>query len=275
MLPVKVENIHEIEPYIQAERYELMLKETNSLMPQIMETIESFNKASSQLKTVTLDINDLTEIGTAKHIVAAIDQTRKALKESEIGVRRKELDLKRKEEQLANASGFDADELEIDILEIHSQLEDVRAAQRGALRRLSFLAEQYRAICDSLGVETVTEEMYEENEPKYHVMRAMSQALAAARARGGLIDEGNFIYFQDLGINGAAMQRELIAYLEMEQSVINDGNVPSFEMQYSWLDAIGEKFKGEVARYAEARNLKPRVNIALAQAPALAELESE
>ncbi len=274
MLPVKVENITEVQSYIAPERYEVMLQETNTLMPKIMETIESFNKASSQLKTVTLDINDLTEIGTAKHIVAAIDQTRKALKESEISVKRKEIEIKRKEKQLETASGFDADELEIDLLELDSQLEDVRASQRGALRRMTFLAEQYRAICDSLGVEVVTEEMYEENEPKYHVMRAMSQALAAARARGGLIDEGNFIYFQDLGINGAAMQRELIAYLEMEQNVLNDEHVPTFEMQMSWLDAIGEKFKGEVGRYAQARNLNPRVDYALAQKPTLAELES-
>lgn len=273
MLPVKVENTSEVDSYIQTDRYELMLKETNSIMPKIMETIESFNKASSQLKTVTLDINDLTEIAIAKHIAAAIDQTRKALKESEISVRRMELKIKRKEDKLQKSSGFDIDEIEIDLLELNSKLEDLRAAQRGALRRLSFLAEQHKSICDSLGVESITEEMYEENEPKNHVMRAMSQALAAARARGGLIDEGNFIYFQDLGINGAAMQRELIAYLEMEQQVINEGNVPSFEMQLSWLEAVGEKFKGEVARYAEARNLKPRINYALAQNPSMAELE--
>jgi hypothetical protein len=94
-------------------------------------------------------------------------------------------------------------------------------------------------------------------------MRAFSQALAAARARQGLIDEGNFIYLQDLGINGAAAQRELVAYLEAEQNLLNEGIVPTFEMQRDWLRAVGEKFAPEVSRYAEARGLIPFVDAAL------------
>ena len=139
------------------------------------------------------------------------------------------------------------------------------AAQRGAVRKLAYLIEQYDAICQRLGVDVITEEMYEADQAKYHVMRAFSQGLAAARARGGSIDEGNFIYFQDLGVNGAAAQREMSAYLQAEQEVLNKGQVPTFEMQKTWLEAVGEKFAGEVTRYAEYRGLRPVIPEVFAQ----------
>jgi len=252
-------------PAVPNSRYDMMMQDVTRSLPAITETQESFNKSSSQLKTVTLDINDLTPVGTARHIVAAIDRTRKALKESEINAQRKEIDARDKRHRLTTASGFDAERLEVDLLEIESQLEDLRASQRGAIRKLAFLTEQYRSICDGLGVEVITEEMYEADQATYHVMRALSQALAAARARGGLIDEGNFIYLQDLGINGAAAQREMTAYFEAEHDLLNNGRVPTFEMQATWLRAMADKFAGEVTRYAESRGMAPLVRHALAQ----------
>jgi len=246
-------------------RYDNMMSRVQEVMPRVMESSESFGKSSSQLKTVTLDITDLTDVGAAKHILASINRTRQALKESEIAVRRKRLDLTRKEAALKDATGFDVDEILIDITELESQLEDTMAAQRGAVRKLAYLIEQYDAICQRLGVDVITEEMYEADQAKYHVMRAFSQGLAAARARGGSIDEGNFIYFQDLGVNGAAAQREMSAYLQAEQEVLNKGQVPTFEMQKAWLDAVGEKFAGEVTRYAEYRGLRPVIPEVFAQ----------
>ena len=245
--------------------YESMTGRIQEIMPRVIESSESFNKSSSQLKTVSLDITDLTDIGAAKHILASINRTRQALKESEIGVRRKRLDISRKEKELETAIGFDADELLIDLTELESQLEDVMAAQRGAVRKMAYLIEQYDAICQKIGVDIITEEMYEQDQARYHIMRAFSQGLAAARARGGTIDEGNFIYFQDLGVNGAAAQREMSAYFQAEQELLNKGQVPTFEMQASWLEAVGEKFAGEVSRYAEYRGFVPMISTVFAQ----------
>lgn len=247
-------------------RYDSMMTRVQEVMPRVMESSESFGKSSSQLKTVTLDITDLTDVGAAKHILASINRTRQALKESEIAVRRKRLDLTRKEAALETATGFDADEILIDLTELGSQLEDTMAAQRGAVRKLAYLIEQYDAICQRLGVDVITEEMYEADQAKYHVMRAFSQGLAAARARGGVIDEGNFIYFQDLGVNGAAAQREVTAYFAAEQEMLNNMQVPTFEMQKNWLEAVGEKFAGEVSRYASSRGFVPVIPEVFAQA---------
>lgn len=247
------------------ERYERMIDKVTDLLPRIDASNESFYKSDSQIKTVTLNVTDLTDVGAAKHILARIERKREALKESELGLRRKRIELAQKQDELDNASGYQAELLEIDILELASQIESTQNYQRGAIREVTFLVHQYEAICKKLGVEVITEEMYEANESKAQVMRAFSQALAAARSRQGLIDEGNFIFFQDLGINGAAAQREVVAFLEMEQQIINNGKIPTFELQYDWLNAVSDKFCEQVALYSEYRGLVPHVEEALAQ----------
>lgn len=244
--------------------YERMMESIADRLPAIDLSSQAFYKSDSQLKMVSLDINDLTDVGAAKHILARIERKRAALRESEVAIRRKRIDLAEAEDQLAAAEGFAAKRLEVDVLELMSQIEDTKNYQAGAIREVRHLVEQYEAICQRLGVEVITEQMYEDDQPRYHVIRAFSQALAAARARHGVIDEGNFIYFQDLGINGAAAQRELTAYLEAEQQLLNEGRVPTFEMQHSWLMAVGDKFAGEVTRYVRHRGLSPRTPEALA-----------
>lgn len=250
---------------LMPEKYGKMIAEIGQRLPEINESNKSFYKSDSQLKMVSLDITDLTDIGVAKHVLARIERKQAALRESEISIRRKRIDLAEVQEKASRATGYDRQRLEIDALELASQIEETTNYQSGAIREVRHLIGQYEAICERLQVKVITEEMYEADQAKYHVIRAFSQALAAARARGGLIDEGNFIYLQDLGINGAAAQREVIAFLEAEQQMLNDGQVPTFEIQHGWLMAIGKKFAPEVLRYVEHRGLRPLTQAALAE----------
>lgn len=243
--------------------YKKMADRVSELMPSIQESSQSFYKTDSQLKTVTLNVTELTDIGAAKHILARIEKKKQALTESEITIKRQLIKHKKIQKQLASAVDEDAELLELDLIEIESQVESSRNYQKGALREVAFLVEQYQLILDKLGVTYITEDMYEEDQATHHIMKAFSQALAAARARQGLIDEGNFIYFQDLGINGAAAQREVIALLEKEQELLNEGVVPTFELQYEWLKKVAAKFKDEVGRYARAKGFNPLVESAL------------
>lgn len=245
------------------EQYAGMQNRINEVMPKIQASSQSFYKSDSQLKIVSLDITELTDVGAAKHILARIERKKQALKESHLKLEKKKIKLAKKQEKHSEAEGHDKELLDLEILELNSRIEDTTNYQAGAIRELAFLVEQYESICERLGVEVITEDMYEADQAKYHVMRAFSQALASARARQGTIDEGNFIYFQDLGINGAAAQREVIALLEKEQEILNSGQVPTFELQYEWLQAIGEKFASEIQRYAEARGFIPLVEGAL------------
>ena len=81
----------------------------------------------------------------------------------------------------------------------------------------------------------------------------MKQALNAARARGGVIDEGNLIYLFDMGINSAQAQAEIYSYLQMENKLMNEGKAPTHEMTMRWLEACADKWEGDPQKFAERR----------------------
>lgn len=238
------------------EQYTPMLSKIDSILPLANIDSENFNKSSSQFKVATLDVVDLTPVNSAKHLLAVIQQTRQALEEAGIKLRRKKLELKRKELELMSSEGSDTDELVIDIDELKIHIQNIEAAGRGAVRKLAHALSQYQAILDSLGKEHLTELDYEKDQVRYHIMTAFNQALTAARARGGLIDEGNHIYLFQLGINGAVAQREITALLEAEQEALNKGMVPSHEALIEWLNALADKFADAPMNYAKQRNLE-------------------
>ena len=87
-------------------------------------------------------------------------------------------------------------------------------------------------------------------------MTAFNQALTAARARGGLIDEGNHIYLFQLGINGALAQAEVTSLLAAEQEALNNNIAPSHEGVIKWLNLVADKFEKAPELYAAQRNMQ-------------------
>lgn len=238
--------------------YKGMLEHINANLPAISRDSENFYKSASQFKNVTLDVTDLTPMGSLKHILAVIDRTRMALEEAHIAVRRKQIELKKKTMEYDNAEeGYDKELLWVDIVEINNHLNNSENSVKGALRKLSFFTTQYQAIMEKLGKEEITEEDYELNESRHHVMTAMKQALCAARTRGGIIDEGNQIYLFDMGINGTVAQAEMFAYLQAEQEMLAKGEEPTHELTMKWLEACADKFANCGAKFAELRGFIP------------------
>ena len=238
------------------EQYTPVLSKIDSILPLANVDTENFNKASSQFKVVTLDVVDLTPINSAKHLLAVIQRTRQALEEASIDLRRKQIELKRKELDLMASEGTDTDELVIDIDELKIQIASIEASGRGAIRKLANALDQYQGILTALGKDHLTESDYENDQARYHIMTAFNQALTAARARGGLIDEGNHIYIFQLGINGALAQREVTAFLEAEQEALNNGSAPSHEGIVAWLNIVADKFEKAPEQYASRRNMQ-------------------
>ena len=238
------------------EQYSPMLAKIDSILPLATIDTENFNKSSSQFKVATLDVVDLTPINSAKHLLAVIQLTRQALEEASINLRRKQVELKRKELDLMSSEGNDTDELVIDIDELKMQIANIEASGRGAVRRLANALDQYHSILTALGKEHLTELDYEKDQARYHIMTAFNQALTAARARGGLIDEGNHIYLFQLGINGALAQREVTAFLEAEQEALNEGIAPSHEGIVKWLNLVADRFEQAPEQYAAQRNMQ-------------------
>ena len=234
--------------------YNLMLKNIQDRMPAVTKDTSNFHKSHSQFMQVTLDVTAITPIRSIKHTLAEIDRTRSALQEAYIGLRKKQNELKKKERDLeASTDALDRERLEIEILELNSHLEGTQNHVNGALRKMNFLVNQHKQLLEAVGKNEITEEDYEREESKYHIMTCMKQALNAARSRSGMIDEGNLIYLFDLGINAAQAQAEVFAYLNMENQLISNGNAPTHEMTMRWLEACADKWEKDPETFAARR----------------------
>ena len=245
-------------PLVKKE-YKQMLTNINSSLPAIKKSSSNFYKSHSQFMGVMLDVTAITPIRSVKHTLAELDKTRMALEEAQLKMMKKDIELRQKEKQLADGDykdEFGRELLETEILEIKVNLNNIQNSVSGAIRKMNFFTNQYKSILKKLGKEDITEEEYEKEESRYHVMTCMKQALNAARARGGVIDEGNLIYLFDMGINSAQAQAEIYAYLKMENTLIEQGKAPTHEMTMVWLEACADKFSGDSVKFAERRGFK-------------------
>ena len=250
--------------------YNLMLKNIQDRMPAVTRDTSNFHKSHSQFMSVTLDVTAITPIRSIKHTLAEIDRTKSALQEAYIGLRKKQVELKKKERELENCTDpLDCELLEIEILELNSHLEGTQNHVNGALRKMNFMVNQHKQLLEKAGKNEITEEDYEREESKYHIMTCMKQALNAARSRNGTIDEGNLIYLFDLGINAAQAQAEVFAYLNMENQLISNGTAPTHEMTMRWLEACADKWQQDPATFAARRGFSVFDRSSLTNSPAL------
>ena len=239
--------------------YKQMLTNINATLPAIKQSSSNFYKSHSQFMGVMLDVTAITPIRSVKHTLAELDKTRMALEEAQLKMMKKDIELRQKEKKLADGDYKDELErelLETEILEVKVNMNNIQNSVSGAIRKMNFFTNQYKSILKKLGKEDITEEEYEKEESRYHVMTCLKQALNAARARGGVIDEGNLIYLFDMGINSAQAQAEIYAYLKMENDMMEKGKAPTHEMTMQWLEACAAKFSSDANKFAERRGFK-------------------
>jgi len=245
-------------PLVKKE-YKQMLTNINASLPAIKQSSSNFYKSHSQFMGVMLDVTAITPIRSVKHTLAELDKTRMALEEAQLKMMKKDIELRQKEKQMADGDykdEFERELLDTEILEIKVNMNNIQNSVSGAIRKMNFFTNQYKSILKKLGKDDITEEEYEKEESRYHVMTCMKQALNAARARGGVIDEGNLIYLFDMGINSAQAQAEIYAYLKMENTLMEQGKAPTHEMTMTWLEACADKFSGDAEKFAERRGFK-------------------
>ena len=234
--------------------YKTMLKNIDKKMPVVQEACSNFYKSHSQFMGVTLDVTAITPIRSIKHTLAEVDKTKNALQEAHIKMQKKAVELKMKQRELLECQDdLQREMLEVEILEMQTHSVNAQNSVQGAIRKLNFFINQYNSLLKHLGVDEITEEMYEREENRYHIMTAMKQALTSARPRGGVIDEGNMIYIFDLGINGAQAQAEVFAYLQAENELMKNNKAPTHEMTMRWLEACADKWEGDPQKVAERR----------------------
>ena len=253
-----------------APEYKSMLNNIAEKMPAVTQATSNFHKSHSQFMGVTLDVTAITPIRSIKHTLAEIDKTRSALQEAYIGLRKKENKLKKRQAELKVCKDdLDRELLEIKILELQGHLEGTRNAVQGAVRKMNFFTNQYDNLMKKIGKTELTEEDYELEEARYHIMTCMKQALNSARPRQGIIDEGNMIYLFDLGINAAQAQLEVMSYLNWENELVQQGKAPEHEHTVQWLEGCADKWAGCPAAFANSRGFDVFDPTSLANTPLL------
>lgn len=240
------------------QKYKDMLVHISETMPAIKKTSANFYKSHSQFMGVMLDVTAITPVRSVKHTLAEIDRTRMALEEAHLKLQENDIMIKKREKQLEDPDldPLEREHMEFKLLKLRVQGANMLNSIQGAVRKLSFFTTQYKSILAKLGKEDITEKEYEEEEVKYHIMTCMKQALNAARARGGQIDEGNLIYLFDMGINSAVAQREIYNYLKRENDMMAQGENPSHEMTMLWLEHCAELFKNDSKQFADRRGFQ-------------------
>lgn len=237
--------------------YKSMLANIDKKAPAVAQATSNFHKSHSQFMGVTLDVTAITPVRSVKHTLAEIDRTRSALQEAYIGMRKKENKLKKLERKLeAETDDLERELLEIKIIEAKAHLISTQNHVQGAIRKLNFFTNQYDSLMQKLGKTELTEEDYELEEVKYHIMTCMKQAITAARARGGSIDEGNMIYIFDLGLPAAEAQAEVFAYLSWENEMMMSGKAPQHSDTVAWLEKCADKWAHCPAKFAESRGFQ-------------------
>jgi hypothetical protein len=239
--------------------HKLMLEKFNTEMPKLVKQMKIFGKRQSQFMDNFLTVSHPTELRNIKQILAEVEATKGALKEAYYNNKKKVIELKKLKRQLSTESDDIEQELiELEIEKTMSEIEDSKLYVSGALRKVNNYIDQFNSILQSLGKKDISEIDFEEEEEKYHIMKAFEQALTAARSRQGVIDEGNHIYFSQLGINGAQAQKEMYKYISSEGAMIAEGFEPSYEMQRKFLEDMYKKFKGSSKILIQIKKMLPK-----------------
>tara|TARA_R100001079_G_scaffold110987_2_gene88741 strand:+ start:571 stop:1401 length:831 start_codon:yes stop_codon:yes gene_type:complete len=237
--------------------YKTMLKNIENKMPSVLQACSNFHKSHSQFMGVTVDVTAITPIRSVKHTLAEINKTKLALQENQIVLEKLKIKLKKKKDKLSRCTNtYNIELLRIEIIELETKIINANDVIQGAIRKLNFFMNQYDNLLNHLGVDEITEEMYEKEENRYHIMTCMKQALISARPRGGIIDEGNMIYLFDIGINGAEAQLEVVNYLNFENNLLKKGEMPTHEDTMKWLESCADKFENNPQKFAERRGFK-------------------
>jgi hypothetical protein len=234
--------------------YKSMLANIQEKAPAIAQASSNFYKSHSQMMSVTLDVTAITPIRSVKHSLAEIEKTKAALQEGYFKMKKEEVKLKKLERKLLEEDDdLEREMLEIKINEKQAQAASSRGYVEAAVRKLNFFTNQYENLMKKIGKDELTEEDYELEEIKYHIMTCMKQALNSARPRNGVIDEGNMIYLFDLGINAAQAQLEVMSYLNWENELVKEGKAPEHHHTVQWLTACADKWAHCPGDFANSR----------------------
>lgn len=237
-------------------KHQVMFKKVLDEYPMISKATEVFNKSQSQFMDNTFTISQLTPLRSARQCLAEIKKVKLAIEEAFYSIRKKEIAIKKAESlKKTTKDELDIELLDIEIAENQTQISNISDNVNGSIRKMSNFIAQYKSILKKYGKESFTEEDFEKDEERYHIMKVFEQGLTAARARGGIIDEGNLIYLFQLGISGTAAQIEIRDFFEAENNRLVNGHKLEHADNLKWLESLADKYSGSAKVFAEHKGI--------------------
>ena len=237
-------------------QYQTMLSDVSDYYPVIAKATKAYNKTQSQFMDNMMTLSQPTELRSLRQILAEVNKSKMALDEAYFGIEKKRIDIKKKQRAFdKETDDLEQELLTLEIAELESQIGNTMGYVEGAIRRISAYMNQYKTILMFLGKKEISEEDFEKDEERYHIMKAFEQALCAARSRQGTIDEGNHIYFYQIGINGTAAQVEIMQYLDSEGRQYTEGELPSHNNTWKWLHDMADKYQGSAQKLIDNKHM--------------------
>lgn len=219
-------------------------------------SIKSFGRTNSQVTTKLMSIT-MTSAGPYRRLrqcCAEIDKRRQALHEASFNLRKKQAEIRWKEQQLADmADSLERDLMEIELDELRHQISETQRHAEGALKDIAGLQEAYTQIRDSHGIPKDWDEAdFHAGELREHVLAAFQLAHRDMLERGSLSRSAQE-YLEQFGIHPFTAQVCISDYLlGLNKLATEKKQLPEVGHLYQFLDACADRF-GESYKHAMGR----------------------
>ena len=193
-----------------------------------------------------------------RQIGAEMSRKRMALNEAKFGYLKKKMKIGVKREEMDDASPANYRLLEVEIMELESQMQEVMVKVEGALKEVQTLSGMHDSLKEHLG--EISEEEFEKAQTKGHIKRAMQQSIREVR-ECGRIKTGNQEYLEQSGVCVTHAFGLIIEYLKQEEHATNT------TLLYDFLDKVAEELEPVADLQLEIFGFDPKTNLNLTFIP--------
>ena len=211
--------------------------------------LNNFSKSQSNFMDSMFVFHAQTPIRNLRQISAEIEKKKMALAENQFRLRKKDVKIKKKYNQLEGETDpLKKELLEIQIAELVYGKQQAVTYIEAALKTILNMKQQYEGILDNKGIKDITEVDFEREEEEYHIKQACHQAFEDIVAMGR-ISVGNNKYLLQQGIMPNLVHDILIKFL-------SDPNKAYDKRKFDeLLEELYQKLKGSSIAEADSRGL--------------------
>lgn len=206
-------------------------------MAEHSRAIKAFGRQNSQTTTKLMSLSMLAAgpYRTLRQCLAEIDRKKLALQEVSFSLRKKQVEISRKNTDDALQA--------IEAEELRAQIECSRDAVEGALKDIAALQDAYQQIKEKHNIPDNWDEVdFEEGEIEHHIRQAFTLAYRDVMAQGTLAASSSE-YFQQFGIHPYAALVRIKDYIFSLEEAVKLGQLPDIKHFHEWLDAMYQLHK--------------------------------